>query len=251
MQYKMRFLLLLIILPGHFSYGQKCADDSLFNRFKNDIQIELRRHGQISWDDETRESYYTLMISCPIESLVKYVDDPIPAIRCLIFGGLAQKNASEELLTQIASKFKNDSAEYKDSPTDVVTTWTVSDFMQTVLKFKIDKKIPNSAGDFESRLKTVRDRFRIIIPGEYHGIISKDSLLVIDSLAYPSKEYKIVSFSLLDINKTIVTNNIFTEEIRNYIRNMASGDFLVISEIFVEDSNKRRRKVPSIALEIK
>lgn len=247
----MRSLLILSILLSHFSYGQKCADDSLFNRFKKDIQIELLRHKQIVWDDETRESYYTLMISCPIESLAKYVDDSIPAIRCLIFAGLTQKNADEEFLKPIVSKFKNDTAEYKDSPTDVVITWTVSDFMQTVLRRKIDKKLPNSAGDFESRLKTVRDRVRIVIPGEYHGIIPKDSLLLVDSLTYSSKEYRIVSFSLLDVNKTIITNNFFTEEIRDYIRNMASGDILLITEIVVEDSTKRRRKAPSIMLEIK
>jgi hypothetical protein len=247
----MKLLLILNILLGQLSYGQKCSDDVLFDRFKKDIQIELLRYKQVEWDDETSESYYTLMIGCPIESLAKHVDDSTPAIRCLIFAGLALKNADIDLLTEILSKHKNDTAEYTESPTDLVITWTVRDFMQTTLKWKADKKIPNAASDFESRLETVRNRFRIIIPGEYHGTVPKDSLLAVDSLTCSWKGNRIVSFSFTSGDKTVTTNNIFNQEIKQYLRNMKSGDPIYIDKIIIEYSDKRGGRAPSLALELK
>ncbi|MES2777778.1 MAG: hypothetical protein V4722_26600 [Bacteroidota bacterium] len=244
----MRYLLLLQIFLTQLCHGQKYDNDSLFNIFKKDIQIELARRGCINWDDETKESYYTLMINCPIEDLFKYTDDSISAIRCSIFTGLAQKNAGKDILTGIISKHKNDTAEYINCPTDVVITWNVFEYMQKVMEWKMDRKTHNT--DYVSLLKTVRSRFRLNVPGEYHGVISKDNLLKVDSLTYSRKGFRIISFSLENGVESIAMNNLFTDRIKEFIKNTKSGDKLVINEIIIEATDKSRRKLPYQVLEI-
>lgn len=255
-QYKVKYLLILSILISQFSYGQTCSNDSLFNRFKNDIQIELLRHdNHVVWDKETKLSYYTLMINCPIECLAKYVDDSIPSIRAMVFVGLAQKNVDCSFLEEILLRHKNDTAVFLECPTDVVITFTVSEFMQTVLKLKADNKIPNLAGDFESRLERLQNslqtEFLIYIPGEYHGIISKKDILLVDSLTCSLEGFRVISFNLTISNKTFITNNIFTEEIRDAIRIMITGGRLYIEDIAVEIPDKTFRKVSPLILEIR
>ena len=252
----MRILLILNILLCQSSYGQNCSDDSLFNRFKNNVQIEmLNNYNQIVWDDETKESYYKLMISCPINCLVKYVDDSVPAIRANIFGGLAQKKVDDDILDEILFRHKNDTAQYIESSTDVVITWTVNEYMQTILKLKADKKTFNANVDFESRLENLRSSLkktiRIYIPGEYHGMVAKDDLLLVDSLTCSLKEFRIISFKLISGDKTFITNNIFTQEVKEFIRTMTSGDRIYIEKIIVEGSDKMKRHIPSIILKIK
>jgi hypothetical protein len=246
-----KIFLFLNILVVHFSYGQKCSCDSLFNHFKKDIQFELLRFNQIDWDNETKESYYTLMINCPVKALTKYVEDSIPAIRSIIFDGLAQKNADEGILAQILSNHKNDTAQYIDSPADVGMTWKVKDFMQMVLQWKMDGEIPNAAADFDARLERVKNRFRIIVPGEYHGTVSKDSLLMIDSLTCSKQGCKITSFNLASDTETITTNNIFSEECKQLLRRMKPGELLAIYCIIGVNSENKRVQYPSIELFIR
>ncbi|MFH0894834.1 MAG: GldM family protein, partial [Bacteroidota bacterium] len=158
-------------------------------------------------------------------------------------------------LEEILNRHKNDTAEYIDSPTDVVITWTVREFMQTVLKWKADKKIPNAASDFESRLENLqnglRKNIRINIPGEYHGMISKDDILLVDSLTCSLEGFRVNSFNLTIANKTFAINNIFTKEIKDSIRDMITGDRLYIEDITIEIPDKTFRKVPSLILEIR
>lgn len=252
----MKNLLILCILISNFSFGQDCLNNLLFIRFKNDIQTELfRNQNRVVWDDETRISYYKLMIDCPVECLVKYIEDSIPSIRAIIFVGLAQKNVDQSILEEIFIKHKNDTAYYIDSPTDVVITWTVIGFMQTILKLKADKEIPNSSGNFEflheNLQKTIREKIRINIPGEYHGKISKEDILLIQSLTCTIDGVRVISFKLTIDNETFETNNIFSENIRKAIRNMKVGNRLYIEDITVEFPEKEFRKLPSIMLEIK
>lgn len=248
---KMKFRFLFIILFSQFSYGQKCLSDSLFKRFRNDIEVELLRSRKIDWDDETKESYYTLMSNCPIDSLTKYLDDTIPAVRCLIFAGLAQRNADNAFLGDILSKHQNDTAQYVDSPTDVTISWSVKEFMQTILRFKKENKIPNEAGNYNEKLKNIRKSFNRRLPGESHGFILKDSLLVVDSLKCFIDGFKIDSFTLYGSGKKFKTSNFFTKEIKQFIRTLKSGDTIFIDDIIVEDVNKNKRRIESLALVIK
>ncbi len=90
----MKYLLLLCIIICQCSHGQICSNDSLVIRFKNDIQIELRRHNEkIVWDDETKKSYYEFLVGCPVECILKHIKDSIPAIRAFVFNGLYFKKA--------------------------------------------------------------------------------------------------------------------------------------------------------------
>lgn len=235
----MRILLILNLLLCQSLLGQNCPNDSLFNRFKYDVQIEMLNHfNQIVWDDETKESYYKLMIDCPINCLVKYTDDSIPAIRAIIFGGLVKKNVDDDILGEILDRHKNDTAQFIHSPTDLVMTCTVIGYMQLTFKSKADKKTFNTADDFESRLENLRsslqETIRIHIPGEYHSMVTKDDLLLIDSLTCTLPGYRIISFNLTSGNKTFSTNNVFTQEIKEFIRTMTSGDCIYIEDIKVE-----------------
>lgn len=109
-------------------------------------------------------------------------DDSVPAIRAIIFGGLVEKNVDDDILGEILDRHKNDTLQFILSPTDVVMTWTVSRYLQIKLKSKAGNKTFNTADDFESRLENLRSRLQkticIYIPGEYHGMVTKDDLLL-------------------------------------------------------------------------
>lgn len=242
----MRLLLLLNLLLCQSLPGQNCPDDSLFNRFKYDVQIEMLNHpNKISWHDETKESFYTLMIDCPINCLVKYTDDSIPAVRAIIFEGLVRKNADNDILGEILERHKNDTTQFILSPTDVVWTWSVIGYMELMLKLKANNKKFSTRGYYESLLanlrKRLQDEIRICVPGEYHGMVTKENLLSMDSLT-TSKGYRIVSYDLITITasgtKTIFTNNVFTPEIKELIKTMTSGDRIYLEEIRVEFPDK-------------
>jgi hypothetical protein len=250
----MRLLLILLnLLLCQSLLGQNCSNDSLFNRFKYDVEIEMLNN-QIAWHDATKESYYKLMIDCPINCLVQYTDDSVPAIRAIIFGGLVEKNVDDDILGEILDRHKNDTAQFIHRAVDVVMTWTVVGYMQ-LKKRKADKKTFNTADDFESRLENLRSRlqktFRIYIPGEYHGMVTKDDLLSIDSLTGTLQGYRIISFDLISDTKTFSTNNVFTQEIKEFIKTMTSGDRIHIDEIRVEFPNKTIGQIGGISLRIK
>jgi hypothetical protein len=253
----MRLLLILLSLLHYQSLlGQNCSNDSLFNRFKYDLEIEtLNRFDDISWHDETKESYYKLMIHCPIECLVKYTDDSIPAIRAIIFGGLVEKNVDDDILDEIMGRHKNDTAQFILSPTDVVMTLTVRDYMQSFLRMKANSKTFNTDHDFDSRLENLRsslqETIRVYIPGEYHSLVTKDDLLLIDSLTGTLQGYRIVSFDLITDTKSFSSNNIFTQEIKEFIRTMKSGNWIYIADIRVEFPNNSIGEIAPKFLRIK
>lgn len=242
----MRLLLILNLLLCQSLPGQNCFNDSLFNRFKYDIQIEMLNHpNQIMWNDATKESYYKLMIDCPINCLVKYTDDSIPVIRAVIFEGLARKNADDDILGEILNRHKNDTVQFIRGSTDVLFTETVGGYMQLMLKLRANNKTFNATGYYESCLANLRsslqETIRIYIPGEYHGIATKEDLLLIDSLT-TFQGHRIVSFDLIAITtsdiKNFSTNNVFTQEIKELIKTMTSGDRIYIQEIRIEFPDK-------------
>ncbi len=236
------FIIVLNLFLCQSLLGQNCPNDSLFIRFKYDIQIELLNH-QISWHDATKESYYKLMIDCPINCLVQYTDDAVPAIRAIIFDGLIAKNVDDDILGEILDRHKNDTAQFILTPGCVVNTWTVSQYMQIKMRSKANNKTSNTADYFESRLenlrKSLQETARVYIPGEYHGQVTKDDLLSIDSLICTLPGHRIVSFDLIAVSgtKTFSTNNVFTQEIKDFIKTMTSGDRIYMEEIRVEFPN--------------
>lgn len=193
------------------------------------------------------------MLNCPVESLVEHVEDSIPAIRCMIFHALAEKKASKALLEKIVLKHKNDTALYVNSSTDAQINWTVKGYMGLVLEWRLDNKVPTP--DYKSRLKDIRirneNRIRVIIPSEYHSTVVKDSLLAIERLKFSVDGSNIISFSLTHDDTTIETSNVFTENVKDFIRMIAYGDKVVIDDILVEVPDKSIRRLNPIVLTIR
>ena len=200
-------------------------------------------------DDETRESYYLLISTYSIDSLIKHTDDPIPFIRSEIFSGLAQKNADEQTLRKIYNSHLNDTALINYVPTDVIIYWTVKEDMQVVMNVKAENKL--TPIDFKVRLEKIRNERYRVIPGTYHGIIAKDSLLKIDRLTCSIGAFKIISFDLTIREKTIRSNNVITPRIKRKIRRLKSGERVYIEGIKAEGPDKVERLLNPAILIIK
>jgi hypothetical protein len=235
------------VLLGQYCYGQKYREDTLFNKFRKDIQIEQEEYGRVVWDEETRETYYLLIPTYSVEALVKYTDDSIPAVRAEIFAGLAQKNADEKLLREISNKHLNDTAKFTLSPTDVVITWSVRDYMQSILRDTPAK--PEI--DFKVRLEKITRARYMVIAGAHHGIIIKDFLLQADSLICPQDGMKIISFVLTVRRKTFRSRNILSGRTKRKIKKLRSGERIFIENIKAEGSDKTVRQMGAITLKIK
>ena len=235
---------------GQYCYGQNNSTDTLFDQFRKDNLIELREHqGQVVWDDDTRETYYLLLSTHPADVLIKYIEDSIPAVRAQIFAGLVQKNADEKILSEILNRHLGDTAKFTLSTTDVVITWSVREYMQTLVSSKANNKVPEV--DFKTRLEKIRrDRYSVIA-GARHGIISKDCMLRVDSLTCSLKWAKITSFTLTAKGSTMTSGNVLTKRMKRKIRKLRSGERIFIENIKAEGPDKITRQLPSISLKIK
>jgi hypothetical protein len=241
---------LILLFFGRCCHGQSTQADSLFSQFRADILTELQEHKErVVWDYDTRRSYYSLLINCSVEKLVKYTDDSIPAVRAEIFGGLIGKNADLKILRDILSRHVNDTASFMSSPTDNFIKWTVGGYM----KFTVDwrSKHKARATDYKARLRRIDEEGHFIIPGMSHSLIDKDSLLRIDSLVFSEKAYKIIAFELTIGEVTIKTNNVFTAPIKEMIQKMRPGQFIFFDNIKAEVPDKSIRSIGSVALRIK
>lgn len=127
----MRLIATILILGFGFcsiAFGQHYNLDSLFRVFENDIEMEQTyNEGRVVWHDDTRENFYLMMSLSPIDTLVKFIDHPNPAIRCILFSGLLNKNVDDSLISQIADKYSNDTALFERR--------TVKDYMELHLNY--------------------------------------------------------------------------------------------------------------------
>ncbi len=189
-----------------------------------------------------------------MECILKHIKDSIPAIRAFVFNGLYFKKADSKLLKEIQDRHKYDSAKFVERPTDLVISWKVIEYMETIFKWKIEKMEMGSQNELESRLKNVNDRIqnkiRIKIPGEYHGLISKEHFLCIDSLQCTVTEYRIKSFNLNVEGQTFIGKNRITKEMKDSIRHLKTGGKLTFEEILIETIDKKLRRIGSFNLEI-
>lgn len=242
-----RCLLLLQLLLGHYCYGQSCEEDSLFNNFRNDIQIEQGLHNDsIIWDRDTRISYVLLMSTVSIESLIKYTDDSIPAVRSAMFRGLIEKKAADNTLQEILIKHLNDSATYIDALTDAVTTWKVSEVMQ--LGFEYRKEFVPI--DYKAFIENGRPWTAVTIPGARHGIVTKNILLNTDRLTCLIPGVRIVSFTTTIGNTVLNSSNLFTDQIKELISKMKPGDGIFFDDIKAEGPDKRIRNLGTLTFRI-
>lgn len=244
------YLLLLLIFSGCYSYGQRgCDDDSLFNDFKKNIQIELEIYrGRIKWDNETREPYYSLLATCPVQTLEKYIDDSIPVIRAEIFVNLLLKGASNTILKGILNKHINDTAKFISAPTDVVIEWKVNEYMQFLFSLTPRKKVTNK--EYRDRLERLRSEWYIVIPGAYHRTISKESMLKVDSLGFSVQDYKIVGFTITVGEMRITTTNCFDQQLREAIGKLKPREKIFFDDIKAVGPDKRIRNLGTLTLRV-
>lgn len=238
------FFVLFGMLPAYNSYGQQNLDDSLFQNFRNDVQIELEDEGGLLWDYETELSYALFINGASIESLVRYTDDSIAMYRAIVFSGLAQKNADENILKSIREKYSNDTAK-------LTSVLTVKAWMDRVYQSHLDKK--DYVVDFTRKIDSLRNKKvnDIVVPGLYHRRVPKDSLLSIDSIKYSDDSIKFKSFDLTIGKKVFKTNNMLTPEIKEAIKNSTSGQMIYIDNINAEKVGKGKTFFREINFRIK
>ena len=227
--------------------GQQNKCDSSFKQFRKDILFELEEHnGSVVWDDQTQESQCILMLTCEVKDLFDYSDDAITAVRCEIFSALAQKNADPNRLSAILNKYATDTSKFTSNATDVVITWTASEYMQSVFDAKVNKKL--NTIDYQGRLRNLHSKLQIIIAGERHGHVAKDSLLHVDSLFCSVDEFTITSFTLYARKKASSTNSALTKRMKRLLRKLEPGEKVYFDNLTVEASDKSTRKLAPLAL---
>lgn len=204
--------------------------------------------GRVFWDDATSEAHCILMLSCGIEDLVKYVDDSIPAIRSEIFSGLAQKTSDVNLLSEILNKHANDTSEYIGSRTDVVVTWTVSEYMQRVFDAKSNNEL--NIVDFQARLDQIRSQSKIVIPGVWHGYVTKESLMSMDSLVCSVEGSTVISFTLYARKRITSKDNKITYRMKRHLKKLDHGEKFYFEDLKVDMPDKTSRKLAPIVLKI-
>jgi len=236
----------------------------LFDNFKNNVLIELENnHGKgVQLDEETRESYLLLLSTHSIETLLPYVEDPIPVVRAQIFYGLIIKNADTTILKEIVNKHLNDTAKFTTGSTDVIIQWTVIESMQAHMNSLIYNKRSNA--DLNGWIENIRcmryenERYSPIA-GVHHGIIDKDSLLKLSSLSYSIDGFKTISFTITTYSiiggtareRTFRSRHGMTRRIKRAIGKSKPGDRIFFDDIKVKFPDKLIRTMTPIALKIK
>ena len=244
----------ILILLTQLSFAQKENINSLFKSFEKDIEVEQSYYGgKVKWDDDTKESYYSLMKVAPIDSLIKFIDNSNAAIRCIIFSGLINKNADKKILSKILDNYHNDTAVYKSASTDAHVTWIVKEYMQNAFKYQDSTK---NEMDYDNMIAKVRAYPRIVLPSLRHGIIRKEEIKKIDSLGSNYNDLKILSFTAIFVRKSkseILKNksNLFTTALKEKILQLKSGDLIILDDIkvLVKDETKRPFGLVSIRIE--
>ena len=240
-------ILTLLLLLSQISHGQEYKIDSLFRVFQNDITTEqLYNHGDVVFDHDTQENYYLLLMVSPVDSLVKYINNPKPAIRCYMYSGLVRKNANEKLVKEILDNHVNDTASYKSAS----NLWKVNEYMQLCLDHKTDKII-----DFEERIKNAKQQSTKMFRGERHGLINKNDLLKADSLICDVENCKIISFTMTIQKDTNLfeeksTDNHITTAMKENINRLEIGNKLWIEDIKVYAFDGTIRNLGSRSLKI-
>ncbi len=234
----------ILIICAQILFAQTAAVDSLFEQFVKDIETEQAYHeGVVKMDDETRESYYLLMINSPVEALIKYTDHANAAVRCLIFSGLVNKNADDETLKEIVEKHQIDTAVFKP--------WKVGEYMKITLEYRTSDRI-----DYEKRLSTLRQYPHVLIPGLRHGRISRDDLLRADSLKYSHVFINVQSFVMsFKVGDRIIDrqsdSHLFTSAMKRRIKKLRTGDRVFFNDIMAQNQNGMVKNIGSFTVVIK
>lgn len=249
----LKFLPLLFLLTVQNCYSQSNNADTLFNKFKNEIEIEHREHaGVVAMDDETKISYYSLISNSSIKDLIRFTNDSNPIIRSYVFAGLLRKRTSNKQLLKILETHKNDTAKFLSKGADIVTEWTVKEFMQAGMNQKSANTL--SKIDYKREIERIRTQseLKLNIKGISHGLIDKMELSKIDSLVLSNTDIRIVSFTLFMAGQEMKSSGCtLTNEMKHAIQKGESGEFLVFDNIKVMGKDKAMRQLASVTLKLR
>lgn len=239
-------LLMLILLPAH----SQQSPDSLYNVFKQHVLYFQNKYNNLYWDDEVKLAYYQLIEESPESYLTELTNDNNPAIRANIFGALMAKSKNTDLLRKLLGEHANDTASFTQVDGDVGYQYRVNDFMKMQYNFKI--KYHLNTTNLLDRYEQIRKAPHWLIKGVTHQNITKENLLLLDSLAYSVKNVSVNSFHLYINDTTLVSNsNKLTVEMKMAIFTLHTGDLITFDMINGTDEKKQTVRLPSISLWIK
>lgn len=251
----MKYILAIIlfsILVFNNCFGQK--SDSLFTIFKKNK--ELQQGSKITNDrlnDEMKVLYYTILDNSNLRTIEMLTNDSNPAIRALMYIGLAQKNAPHSILERIYFKHKNDTSTFESGSGCVVTNYRVNEWMKMTLNWIRKGKLRKI--DFKSEIDKIKNKIklepRILIPGLEFNKIKRSAFLKVDKLDFSLPSWKVVSFALTDgvvgLHKSQSEN--ITSGMKRIIR-MTKTNKIFIEDINVISPDNEIRKMPSLIIEI-
>ena len=247
------YFVLTLILFGQYSFGQNNRIDSLLRELKNDIEIEQREYsGRVVWDDETKETYYSLMDICPNKTLLKFTDDSNAVIRIYMYLGFVRNSNNKILQRRILKKHRNDTIEITEKQGCVVHSWKVIEHMQMTFNTKQEKELKKL--NYKKEIELIRNKPHIVINGARHGKIKKEMLQELDSLTFSKNGINVSSFEIYLETDTAYSStsssNKLTETMKSEIMKLKTGDKIYFDEIKIKDPDNITRTAGSIALRI-
>ena len=247
------YFVLTLILYGQYSFGQNYRIDSLLKELKNDLGIEQREYsGRVVWDDETKETYYSLMDICPNKTLLKFTDDSNAVIRIYMYLGFVRNSNNKIIQKRILKKHKNDTIEITEKHGCIVHSWKVIEHMQMTFNTKQAKELKKL--NYKKEIELIRNKPHIVINGARHGDIKKEVLQELDSLTFSKNDMYVSSFELyLDTDATfssISSSNKLTETMKSAIMKLKKGDKIYFDEIKIKGPDDIIRTAGSITLRI-
>jgi hypothetical protein len=242
-----------MILKTQISFGQNSFQDSLFNKFRKDIELEQKENsGLILIEYETKISFYSLLAYSTVENLIKYTNDTSAYIRANVYLGLLERDVKQPVLKNILDLHKNDSAKFISKGGCVKTSWRVNELMKFALVNKSKNKSKNI--NYKERIQQLESQkpIELLLRHISHNIIEKDQLLKSDSLTFSDSNIKIKSFSIyLNEQEFQSRNNYLTEEMKSSIKMSKSGDKIYFENIKVIWNDNIVRQMASSSFKLK
>lgn len=224
----------------------------MFTVFKKQIQLQQgETNRSVNLNDELRVLYYTILDESDMASIELLTADNNPAIRCLMFIGLAQKEAPDSILERVYLKHQNDSARYISRSGCLVNTWKVNEWMQFGINSAKEDKIRkiNFEKEIARIIKQNNHETRMVLPGLKFNRIKKEALLKIERLICLDTNYKVISFTLYDGEKLLRGRSDFiNKDMKTMMRKIKPQNRIYIEGIKVKSPDGHTRKLRSINL---
>ncbi len=243
----LRLFFIFILSQCNACYGQELNIDTLFKKFRFDIQIEKEHLGNVVFDEDTKISFYTLVNNSSIENLIQFLNDSNARVRSKMFAALVFKGADDRILKEVLELHKHDTSKFMRTGGCVSSSWTVIADMQMAYNAKIEKRLPKL--DYKAMIARLKNKPHFIVPNVRHRIIEKEQLLEMNQFKYSDDRFKLVAFSLSSDSTTLYSSSAaLTEEMKDLIRKSKSGDRLFFEDMKMRTPGKSIRNFASMGL---